>query len=106
MADPAVDTVLDGKYRIVRLLGEGGMGAVYVAEHLFLRKHVALKVLRAELATNLEVGARFLREARDASVIEHENVVRGASHGTSTRQGAEGDLAGPRRVVNEWGDLI
>src|SRR5439155_27056410 len=68
--------VVDGKYRIVRTLGEGGMGVVYVAEHSFLQKHFALKLLRPELAGNAELAARFEQEARATSLIEHENIVR------------------------------
>jgi len=68
--------LVDGKYRIIRTLGEGGMGVVYVAEHVFLRKHVALKLLRAELAENEEVLARFEQEARATSLLDHENIVR------------------------------
>src|SRR5262249_45068746 len=68
--------VVDGKYKLVRLLGEGGMGVVWVAEHAFLHKHVALKLLRPELSDQHEVLARFSQEARTTSRLEHENIVR------------------------------
>src|SRR6476619_4353374 len=84
MSDLAADSIIDGKYRIVRAIGEGGMGTVYLAEHLFLRKPMALKVLRPELATNTEVGARFLREARAASTIDDPHVVRVLDFGSTT----------------------
>ena len=51
--------IIDRRYRIVRQLGEGAMGAVFVAEHLNLHKQVALKVVREEYAGNREVLARF-----------------------------------------------
>ena len=69
-------TVVDGKYRLVRQLGEGGMGVVWVAEHAFLNKHVALKLLRPELSDQHEVLARFTQEAQTTSKLEHENIVR------------------------------
>jgi serine/threonine-protein kinase len=74
--DAVPDTLIDGKYRIVRSLGEGGMGVVFIAEHTFLKKNVALKFLRPELARQPEVAARFEQEARATSLIDHENVVR------------------------------
>jgi serine/threonine-protein kinase len=76
MAKLSAGTLVDGRYEIVRLLSEGGMGAVYVVEHRFLRKQLALKVLHAELARDADALARFEREARAASRIDHPNVVR------------------------------
>lgn len=67
--------VLDGKYRIVRHIADGGMGAVYEAEHLHIGRTVALKTLHAELAKNEEIVARFQMEARAASAIGHEHIV-------------------------------
>jgi serine/threonine-protein kinase len=69
-------TIIDGKYCVMRTLGQGGMGVVYVAEHTFLKKPVALKLLRGEVATQVGMAARFEQEARATSLIEHENVVR------------------------------
>jgi eukaryotic-like serine/threonine-protein kinase len=68
-------TVVAGRYRVERLLGTGGMGAVYQAEHVHMRKTVALKVLHRELANVNEVVTRFEREAIAAARIEHPNVV-------------------------------
>ena len=76
MGDLAEGDVVDGKYRIRRQLGAGGMGALFVADHLFLQKPVALKLLHPELAAQPDAGERFAREARAASLIEHPNVVR------------------------------
>jgi serine/threonine protein kinase len=62
-------------YHVVRLLGTGGMGAVYLATHLTLQRAVAIKVLKPELSLNPAFSERFLREARVAAGISHENVV-------------------------------
>ena len=63
------------RYRLVRRLGVGGMGAVYEAEHTRLRKRFAVKLLRHDLARDETFRRRFLREARAASAITHPNVV-------------------------------
>jgi serine/threonine-protein kinase len=68
--------LIDNKYRVVRTLGEGGMGVVYIAEHTFLKKPVALKLLRNDVASEAGMAARFEQEARATSLIEHDNVVR------------------------------
>ena len=72
--DPLVGTTVAGRYRVERLLGTGGMGAVYCAEHVHMRKAVALKVLHKEFLGVNEVVARFEREAIAAGRIEHPNV--------------------------------
>ncbi|MDB4928652.1 MAG: Serine/threonine protein kinase PrkC, regulator of stationary phase, partial [Myxococcaceae bacterium] len=64
-----------GRYRLVRTLGEGGMGSVYEAVHVDLGKRVAMKVLRPEVARVAESRARFLREGRTAASIHHAHVV-------------------------------
>jgi hypothetical protein len=66
---------LVGRYRIVRLIGEGGMGAVYEAIHPGLKKRVAVKVLLPRIAESQEARVRFLREGEAASRINHPNVV-------------------------------
>jgi tRNA A-37 threonylcarbamoyl transferase component Bud32 len=66
--------VLTEKYRIERLLGQGGMGAVYLAHHEILNQHVALKTLLPEIAENAEAVARFLNEARASARIRNEHV--------------------------------
>lgn len=79
---------IEDRYRIVRLLGEGGMGAVFVAEHLRLQKEVALKVVRPEFAGNGEVAARFAREAMATAQFEHPNVASAIDYGTLPEGGA------------------
>jgi eukaryotic-like serine/threonine-protein kinase len=86
--DPWLGRVLDDRYRITERLGEGGMGAVFVAEHLKLRKQVALKVIRAELAGNGEVAARFAREAMATAQFEHPHVASAIDFGTLEEGGA------------------
>jgi tRNA A-37 threonylcarbamoyl transferase component Bud32 len=73
--DPLVGMVLSERYRIIRKLGEGGMGAVYQAEHALIEKRIALKVLFPELTRRTDLVARFLQEAKSASRIGHENVI-------------------------------
>ncbi|HVU51764.1 MAG TPA: serine/threonine-protein kinase, partial [Polyangia bacterium] len=73
--DPLIGLVLSDRYRIVRKLGEGGMGAVYQAEHALIEKRLALKVLFPELTRRADLVARFLQEAKAASRIGHENVI-------------------------------
>jgi eukaryotic-like serine/threonine-protein kinase len=68
-------TTLDGRYLLVRRLGEGAMGTVYVAHHRALGRLVAVKVLHPWLASEPKHRQRFMREARAASRIEHPNVV-------------------------------
>ncbi len=72
--DPLVGSTVAGRYRIEHLLGMGGMGAVYRAEHVHMKKTVALKVLHKEFVGVNEVVARFEREAVAAARIEHPNV--------------------------------
>jgi eukaryotic-like serine/threonine-protein kinase len=83
-----IGRVLDDRYRITESLGEGGMGAVFVAEHLKLRKSVAVKVIRAELAGNGEVAARFAREAMATAQFEHPHVASAIDYGTLAEGGA------------------
>ncbi len=58
-APSLVGQVINGRYRIMRKLGEGGMGEVYAAEHVHIEKHVAIKLLKAEIVSNKEAVARF-----------------------------------------------
>jgi serine/threonine-protein kinase len=81
-ADDLVGSVLAGRYRIVSLLGAGGMGAVYRAEHVHMRKAVAVKVLHREMTSMPEVVARFEREAVAAARIEHPNVAAATDFGS------------------------
>jgi len=74
-ADALIGTVLDGKYRIDRLLGRGGMGEVYEGTHLRLQRPVAVKVMHVELGSDETFVNRFEREARAAARLEHPNAV-------------------------------
>ena len=83
MTDPApqsptggdlVGTVLAGRYRIVGHLGDGGMGSVFVGEHLKIGRRDAIKILRKGLASDEEAIARFIRGATNASRVHHPNV--------------------------------
>jgi serine/threonine-protein kinase len=73
--DPLVGTTVAGRYKVIKLLGEGGMGQVYLAEHFAIEKRVALKVLRAEYAHKGDIVTRFQQEAISASRIKHPNVL-------------------------------
>ena len=70
-----IGEVLDGKYRIEKQLGEGGMGAVYFATHLGTERPVAVKVIAPQFMQNEEFVERFRREARAAGRLRHPNVV-------------------------------
>jgi serine/threonine-protein kinase len=72
--DPLVGTVVDGRYRVLSRISEGGMGIVYRAEHVFLKREVALKRLHRELTEQKQAVARFEREAQAAARIDHPNV--------------------------------
>ena len=77
-ADPlleALDNAIGFQYRIERLLGRGGMGAVYLAHELALDRDVAIKVLPPEHASTPQLRERFKREARTAARLSHPNIV-------------------------------
>lgn len=70
-----VGDVICRAYRVLRKVGEGGMGPVFAAEHIHIHKKVAIKLLHAEIASNEEAVARLFAEARLASSIGHHNIV-------------------------------
>lgn len=72
---PVVGSLLDGRYRIIKLLGQGGMGNVYLAEETRLRRRCALKLLHPQLAADRTHVERFLREAQTIAQFEHSNIV-------------------------------
>jgi serine/threonine protein kinase len=65
-----------GKYRVLEILGHGGMGVVFKAEDPLLRRTVAVKVMLPALAASASAGQRFLREAQAMAAIEHDHIVR------------------------------
>ncbi len=73
--DSSLASRLHGRYRIERLLGRGGMGAVYLARDLQLDRQVAIKELPAEFAGDAVLRERFLREVRTAAGFSHPNIV-------------------------------
>jgi serine/threonine-protein kinase len=83
-----VGSVIGQRYKILSTLGEGGMGAVYLAEDLTLKIRVALKLLKKDVATDPEVLARFDREATAMTVLAHDHIVRALGFGRSP----EGDM--------------
>jgi len=72
--------ILDGTYRLVRVIGQGGMGVVYEATHARLAGRYAVKVLLQKLSDSPEALARFDREARITSLLQHPNVVQVIDH--------------------------
>jgi len=79
--DPRIGRVLDGKYRLERKLGEGGMGAVYLASHTKFEKKLAVKLLHQDPTKDPTLGVRFRREANAAARIDHPNVVQVSDFG-------------------------
>jgi serine/threonine-protein kinase len=86
MTEVAGNTLVDGRYRIVRRLGSGGMADVYCADDIHLGRQVAIKVLHRRFAQDGEFVERFRREAKSAAGLQHPNVVgvfdRGEHEGT------------------------
>ena len=74
-APSLVGEVLDGRYKVLKKLGEGGMGEVYAAEHVHIDKRFAIKLLRPEIVSNQEAVTRFQQEARSSSSIKHRNII-------------------------------
>lgn len=70
-----IGQVISDKYKLLRLLGDGGMGSVYEAEHMRLGTHVAIKVLHTELARRTGIAERFVQEARVSAQIRSPHVV-------------------------------
>ena len=73
--DPRVGTVVGERYRVLGRIGEGGMGAVFRAEHILMKKVVALKLLHTDVGQVEEAARRFEREAQSASRLNHPNIV-------------------------------
>jgi serine/threonine protein kinase len=73
--------VVDGRYRILRTLADGGMGTVFLAEHLLIKRRVAIKLLHAELASDSGMVHRFLNEASAAGTLGHPHIVESTDMG-------------------------
>ncbi len=73
--------VIEGRYRIIKVIGEGGMGTVYQAEHVLIHRKVAVKLLHPEYATDADVIERFMNEARAAGTLGHPNIVESTDMG-------------------------
>ena len=86
MNDPLIDAFFDGRYRILRKLGAGGMANVYLAEDQELGRRVAIKILNDKHANDGQFIERFRREAKNAAALSHPNIVsiydRGEAEGT------------------------
>jgi eukaryotic-like serine/threonine-protein kinase len=81
--EPGVGSVIDGAYRLTRLISQGSMGTVFEALHLRLQRRVAVKIMVPELTENVEAMARFKREVKVTSQLAHPNVVQLLDHGTT-----------------------
>ena len=86
VSDTLINTLFDGRYRIVRKLGTGGMANVYLAEDEELGRRVAIKILNDRHAGDDQFVERFRREAKNAASLSHPNIVsiydRGEAEGT------------------------
>ncbi len=78
--------IVEGRYRIISTLGEGGMGTVYLAEHTLIKRRVAIKILHTELATDANIVERFMNEARAAGTLGHPNIVESTDMGFTHNQ--------------------
>lgn len=67
---------IDGRYEIVKTIGDGGMANVYLAYDTMLDRNVAVKILRGDLANDEKFVRRFRREAMNASKMSHPNIVK------------------------------
>ncbi len=128
LAEPeraALDRALGGQYEIVRLLGRGGMGAVYLARERALDRAVAIKVLPPEMAADADGSERFRREARTAAKLTHPNIVplysvgeaegmlffvmgyvRGESLGDRMRREGKLPFDDARRILSQLADAL
>jgi len=88
LGEERIGEVLDRRYRIDELIGEGGMAHVYRITHTMIGKSLAAKVVRHELRNDEEVIRRFLREAQIVSSIKHPNVVDISDYGETPEGGA------------------
>jgi len=69
-----VGSIIADRYRVVSKIGDGGMGQVYLAEHVRMKRRCAVKIMRPQLMSDPVAVVRFNREAENASQISHPNV--------------------------------
>lgn len=84
-ADPLVGTIFLEKYQITKVLGRGGMSAVYKAKHLMMDRYVAIKFLRSELVHDNIMLQRFQLESKAVSLLKHPNIITVHDFGVSTQ---------------------
>lgn len=82
--EPKTNEIIDNKYRILKMLGSGGMGSVYLVEHVQLGKIFAMKVLSAQLAVNAVIRSRFLYEAKLAAQFDHPHIIKVHDYNSTT----------------------
>ena len=82
-SEPTVEIgeIVEGRYKIIKLLGEGGMGRVFLAEHWLIKRRVALKILRREYAADADMIRRFMNEAISAGTLGHPNIAESTDMG-------------------------
>ncbi|HEU5174952.1 MAG TPA: serine/threonine-protein kinase [Gemmatimonadaceae bacterium] len=81
--DPLIGHTLGDRYHILSLVGEGGMGRIYLAEHVRMNRQCAVKIMRSTLVNDADAAARFAREASSAARIIHPNVAAVFDYGES-----------------------
>jgi serine/threonine-protein kinase len=74
-SDPLLGTIIDERYEVLGVLGEGGMGVVYKVRHVSLDRMFALKALRADLARDTDLATRFVNEAKATAALKHPGIV-------------------------------
>ncbi len=80
--DPLLGKVIDDRYKVESVIGEGGMGKVYAVSHLRLERTFAMKVLRTELARDRSLADRFIQEAKATAAINHPSIITICDFGT------------------------
>src|SRR5688500_9966325 len=90
--DPRIGRVLQQQYRLDKLLGEGGMGAVYRGEQLSVSRPVAIKLIAGKVAENPECVRRFRREAEAMAKLRHPNTVRLYEFGVANAESKHPEL--------------
>jgi serine/threonine protein kinase len=115
--DRLLGVTLEGRYQLLKLLGKGGMGRVYLAEERLLRRHCAVKLLPREHTENATNVERFLREAQVIARVRHENIVEIYSFGQDpdgevfyvmellSGEDLEARLKDPARGLPDWHEL-